>query len=1006
MEDILFACIGCGNKLNSANSENGVVECECCLEKRVVPQNTINNDARAFITQGDTLLLSGDFDKAYQAYARAAECAPEEATAYFGMALAEFKVQYLKDEVKGRMQPICFSTYDARLKSFKDNINYIKAIKNTNQAQRQVYEKNAEEIDYINNAFAEIEKTGLDYDCFICVKVSEEDEKKNKTADYKIADDLYFELKKKGFKPFFSEREIVDQTGADYEAHILHALYSSECMLVVCGNEEYLNTKWVKNEYSRFLKLVRDDQKESDSITIVYNRKPIEKLPGKKGKIQGIDISGLNGLERVISFVEKHTPEAKKRKEEEAARAQLKEKEAAERQKQAFEEMQRNFSAQLNTKFTEVRGKETISEGPTVEALLLRAAQQLEVENFQEAEKIYGQILDSQPENANAWKGQLLCEYNCKNDNNFVQKIQNASPEIKNSYTILLKLRKSQNYKYASKYNTYEISHFITRISSECDERIISLCENALPEYEHFYDDVISAHKDLPREVVAHANFAKFLLQNSFDSYNELNDYIHRYRTDIAREEQEVMGNKAILKEERRLLNLKKSIDADGGDFSCALNNASDELRSELITISRLVKEKCEELHNNLCRERAVIEKELDKCNSEVQKLETMKIQRADYDLDFKNKLSEEERELLSKRDLTQKRKDALYKAVEKKEPLSPEEVQLLKQEEQEYLNLRLQSIQEKEACLDKLSKYNADKMNLPVTVFTYLPGFIKKILAVLLLLAMGFVGYLLFTKCGPFEGVAEIVVLVGVCLVAYAALYSPIYCLCWAIYSLVSYPLRKNKQLVFIKLNRDLKQMEEDIVETEQCLSDYYIDCSADLEEINERLGNSTSKAKAEVDKVQQLLNFIESRIERIENVEKHRYENDDEDDDHDYSQKHGKRKTQARYYDNDSDDDDNEDVNQPTVKTSAKKSEQVDSNDDSAKESQEEFFVKINNFGPTNNKIAVIKVVREATGMGLVEAKSAVERLGVIGGFKTKKQADKFISLLKQAGASASLQ
>lgn len=1006
MEDLIFACIGCGNQLNSANAENGVVECECCLEKRVVPQCSINDDARAFITQGDMFLLAGDFDKAYQAYARAAEYAPEEATAYFGMALAEFKVQYLKDEDKGRMQPICFSTYDARLKSFKDNINYIKAIKYTNEAQRRVYEKNAEEIDYINNVFSEIEKTGLDYDCFICVKVSEADDQKIKTADYKIADDLYFELKKKGFKPFFSERELTDQTGADYEARILHALYSSECMLVVCSKEEYLNTKWVKNEYSRFLKLVRDDQKESDSITIVYKGAPIEKLPGKKGKIQGINISALNGLERVLSFVEKHTPEAKRRKEEEAERAKLKEKEAEEKQKHAFEEMQRSFSAQLNTKFTEVRGKETISEGPTVDALLLRAAQQLEVENFQEAEKIYGQILNSQPENSNAWKGQLLCEFNCRNDNDFVQKIQNASPESKNSYTILLKLRRSQNYKFASKYNTDEISRFISRVSSDCSERIIALCENALPEYENFYDDVISAHKDLPREVVAYANFSKFLLENSFDSYNELNDYIHRYRTSIAREEQEVRGNKAILKEERRLLDLKKSIDADGGDFSRALNNASDELRSELITISRLVKEKCEELHTNLCRERAAIEKELSRCQSEVQKFESMKIQRADYDLDFKAKLSEEESELLETRDLAQKRKDALYKAVEKKELLTPDEVKLLKQEEKEFLDLRLESIQKQEDCLNKLSKYNAGKMNAQVTVFTPLPGVIKKILGILLLLAMGFVGYLIFTKRGPFESTAEKIVVISVCAIAYAALYSPVYFLCWAMCSLISYPVRKLKQQTFTELNITQKQLEEDIAETEKCLSDFYMACSQELEEINERLSDSTAKAKSEVDKTQQLLNFIEGRIEKIENVEKHRYEYDDDDDDddedYDSSRNRGKHKTKARYYANDLDDD--EDVDEPIVKASAKTTAPVANEDDSPEEAQAEFSVKINSFGA--NKIAVIKVVREATGMGLVEAKSAVERLEVIGGFTTKKQADKFISLLKQAGASASLQ
>ena len=47
-------------------------------------------------------------------------------------------------------------------------------------------------------------------------------------------------------------------------------------------------------------------------------------------------------------------------------------------------------------------------------------------------------------------------------------------------------------------------------------------------------------------------------------------------------------------------------------------------------------------------------------------------------------------------------------------------------------------------------------------------------------------------------------------------------------------------------------------------------------------------------------------------------------------------------------------------------------------AAEEKTEFDVVLKDIGP--NKIAIIKVVREATGLGLADAKKAVEAMGVI--------------------------
>jgi len=68
---------------------------------------------------------------------------------------------------------------------------------------------------------------------------------------------------------------------------------------------------------------------------------------------------------------------------------------------------------------------------------------------------------------------------------------------------------------------------------------------------------------------------------------------------------------------------------------------------------------------------------------------------------------------------------------------------------------------------------------------------------------------------------------------------------------------------------------------------------------------------------------------------------------------------------------------------------------------EEKTEFNVVLKEIG--GNKIAVIKVVREATGLGLVEAKKLVESLGTVKENVAKEDAEKMVAQFKEAGATA---
>lgn len=70
-------------------------------------------------------------------------------------------------------------------------------------------------------------------------------------------------------------------------------------------------------------------------------------------------------------------------------------------------------------------------------------------------------------------------------------------------------------------------------------------------------------------------------------------------------------------------------------------------------------------------------------------------------------------------------------------------------------------------------------------------------------------------------------------------------------------------------------------------------------------------------------------------------------------------------------------------------------------AVEEKTEFAVKLKSFGA--NKVAIIKVVREITGLGLVDAKNLVEGLGTVKEGLPKAEAESIVAKLKEGGAEA---
>ena len=327
----LHECYNCGAPLDITAAKNGVITCSFCGSVYTLPKDGQSDAVVRLISAGQTALDLCRFDDALTAFTKAIELDGSEPEAYWGRALARNRVQYLRDTVNNRLQPIC---HEVAEDAFTSDPDYKKALELATDEQRAAYGKKGEEIDYIRGEFYALAQSGLKYDCFICVKVTD-DADGRPTADSRSADRIFRALEGSGYKPFYSEYETGARTGADYEALILYALHKAPCMLIVCSDAKYLETKWVRNEYTRYLAMLADGDKERSSITIAYRGKVVERLPGVRGKIQGIDLSEVAAIDRIRAFIDSHDADKQRKKAEREAADKAKRARAAEEKAEA-----------------------------------------------------------------------------------------------------------------------------------------------------------------------------------------------------------------------------------------------------------------------------------------------------------------------------------------------------------------------------------------------------------------------------------------------------------------------------------------------------------------------------------------------------------------------------------------------------------------------------------------------------------------------------------------------
>ena len=313
LKDYLIKCKMCGGDLHPVEN-NTICECEFCGTLQTIP--AIDNEKKALLfNRAQRLLFNCEFDKAASVFESIVAEFPSEAEAYWGLVLCKYGIEYVDDPATGKKVPTCHrSSYDSVL----ENQNYEQALENTDAIAGRVYREEARTIESLREKIIELSNSAETYDIFISYK--EIDEKGTRTEDSVLAQDIYNALTEKGYKVFFSRISLEDKLGQEYEPYIFAALNSARVMLVIGTDYEYMNAVWVKNEWSRFLKLISKGEKKT--IIPCYKNMDPHDMPKELLKLQAQDMGKIGAMQDLTRGVDKlfAVPQKSISKEEERKR--------------------------------------------------------------------------------------------------------------------------------------------------------------------------------------------------------------------------------------------------------------------------------------------------------------------------------------------------------------------------------------------------------------------------------------------------------------------------------------------------------------------------------------------------------------------------------------------------------------------------------------------------------------------------------------------------------------
>ena len=404
-------CKMCGSNLDIGDSIT-VCKCEKCGTSQTVPDIEDDKELKLFERAG-RLRFNCDFDKAAGIYNTITDSYPEEAEGYWGLILCKYGIEYA-DDASGKKIPVCHRiSYD----SVMDDEDFELVMENSDSESRAIYREEAKIIEETRKEYIRIAESEQPYDIYISYRA--QDDNGDKTPVSEIAGHLYNKLTSAGYRVFLSEAALKGKKQSDCEPYIYSALNSANVMLALGTSYDDYNDVWVKNEWNRYLEIA--EKNKNKCLIPCYKDVDEYDIPkefaGLKVCQLGNDDTFNNIMAEMANVVKQESvnqPAPKPEKAEPAEEIELEEIE--------------------------------IIEPVDINKLLDEGFSAISDKNWKEANKLFFQVLDEEPDNSKAYWGQLLVQQECTNaremaDNLYLQVIGNTSD---NTYELEIRDRRQE----------------------------------------------------------------------------------------------------------------------------------------------------------------------------------------------------------------------------------------------------------------------------------------------------------------------------------------------------------------------------------------------------------------------------------------------------------------------------------------------------------------------------------------------------------------------------------
>lgn len=392
----IIKCKMCGGDIEiSADKTFGT--CEYCGSTMTLPKVDDEQRAAAF-NRGNHFRRSGEFDKALAVYERIVAEDDNDAEAHWCCALCRFGIEYVEDPATYEWLPTC---HRASFDSFLEDVDYLAAVEHSDGITRRQYQKDAAKIAEVQRGILATSQNEQPFDVFLCYKETGEDGQR--TRDSLMAQEVYYELTEQGYRVFFARITLEDKAGAEYEPYIFAALNSAKVMVVIGTKPEHFNAVWVKNEWSRYLALMRTDR--SRLLIPCYRDMDPYDMPEELSMLQSQDMGKIGFIQDLIRGVKKVVDAAKPQK-----------------------------TAAETVKETVVVHNEG---GSNVQALLKRGSMALEDGDWGKADEFFEQVLNQDAECGAAYLGKFLAKVKSpsaqKYAASYIEQVKSAAPTRKNA---------------------------------------------------------------------------------------------------------------------------------------------------------------------------------------------------------------------------------------------------------------------------------------------------------------------------------------------------------------------------------------------------------------------------------------------------------------------------------------------------------------------------------------------------------------------------------------------